>query len=34
LLSQAFFFAIYFAGMVLAFATVRRALNAVAAGTQ
>lgn len=31
LLGQAFFFAIYFAGMVLAFGTVRRALNAVPA---
>ena len=32
LLGQAFFFAIYFAGIVLAFNTVRRALNAVPAG--
>ena len=31
LLGQTFFFAIYFAGIVLAFNTVRRALNAVAA---
>jgi hypothetical protein len=31
LLGQAFFFAIYFTGIVLAFGTVRRALNAVAA---
>lgn len=29
LLGQAFFFAIYFAGMALAFSTVRRALNAI-----
>lgn len=33
LLGQAFFFAIYFAGIVLAFNTVRRALNAVVAAT-
>ena len=29
LLGQAFFFAIYFAGMALAFSTVRHALNAI-----
>ena len=31
LLGQAFFFAMYFAGIVLAFNTVRRALNAIPA---
>jgi hypothetical protein len=31
LLSQAFFIAVYFVGLVLAFNTVRRALNAIAA---
>jgi hypothetical protein len=32
LLGQAFFIAVYFAGTILAFSTVRRALNAVPAG--
>jgi hypothetical protein len=34
LLGQALFFAVYFAGATLAFASVRRALNAIPAGTQ